>query len=198
MKDLSYRVVPVVAALPAASSTLAGVIVRLSTDNKPYWCDGTAWVDLTLLLNTDARLSTARLTADVTNNTVTLANATGLAIALAANSTYAVDARVMFQTAATTTGIRLTQTVPTGATVVAQWNTPTSLTASTQANQRAIDTGAATTAIDTANANTLACAELLIITGVTAGNLQIRFASEVAASNAVIKAGSHLIAHKIL
>lgn len=198
MKDLSYRVVPVVTALPAASATLAGVIVRLSTDNKPYWCDGTAWVDLTLLLNTDVRLSTARLTADVTNNTVTLANATGLAIALAANSTYAVDARVMFQTAATTTGIRLTQTVPTGATVVAQWNTPTSLTASTQANQRAIDTGAATTAIDTANANTLACAELLIITGATAGNLQIRFASEVAASNAVIKAGSHLIAHKIL
>ena len=198
MKDLSYRVVPVVAVLPAASATLAGVIVRLSTDNKPYWCDGTAWVDLTLLLNTDARLSTARLTADVTNNTVTLANATGLAIALAANSTYAVDARVMFQTAATTTGIRLTQTVPTGTTVVAQWNTPTSLTASTQANQRSIDTGAATTAIDTANANTLACAELLIITGVTAGNLQIRFASEVAASNAVIKAGSHLIAHKIL
>jgi hypothetical protein len=90
------------------------------------------------------------------------------------------------------------QTVPTGATVVAQWNTPTSLTAGTLANQRAIDTGAATTAIDTANANTLACAELLIITGTTAGNLQIRFASEVAASNAVIKAGSHLIAHKIL
>ena len=26
---------------------LAGVIVRLSTDNKPYWCDGTAWTDLT-------------------------------------------------------------------------------------------------------------------------------------------------------
>jgi hypothetical protein len=50
----------------------------------------------------------------------------------------------------------------------------------------------------TANANTLACAVLLIITGTTAGNLQIRFASEVAASNAVIKAGSHLIAHKIL
>jgi hypothetical protein len=198
MKDLSYPVVPVVAALPAASSTLAGVIVRLSTDNKPYWCDGTTWVDLTLLLNTDTRLTTARLTADVTNNTVTLANATGLAIALAANSTYAVDARVMFQTAATTTGIRLTQTVPTGATVVAQWNTPTSLTASTQANQRAIDTGAATTAIDTANANTLARAELLIITSATAGNLQIRFASEIAASNAVIKASSHLIAHKIL
>ena len=46
MKDLSYRVAPVVTSLPAASSSLAGVTVRLSTDNKPYWCNGTTWVDL--------------------------------------------------------------------------------------------------------------------------------------------------------
>ena len=193
MKDLAYRVVPVVAALPAASAALAGVVVRLSTDNRVYWCDGTVWVDL----NADSRLSTARLAADVTNSTTTLANVTGLALALAANSTYQVDAQVMFQTAATTTGIRLTQTVPAGATVVAQWNTPTSLTAVTAANQRAADAGAATTAIDAANANTLATASLLVITGTTAGSLQIRFASEVAASNAVIKAGSSLVATKV-
>ena len=193
MKDLSYRVVPVVAALPAASATLAGVVVRLSTDNHPYWCDGTAWTDL----NTDTRISTVRLSADVTNNTTTLANVTGLALALAANSTYQIDGQVMFQTAATATGIRLSQTVPTGATVVAQWNTPTSLTASTLANQRAADAGAATTAIDTANANTLATASILVITGATAGNLQIRFASEVATSNAVVKAGSNLVAIKV-
>ena len=103
----------------------------------------------------------------------------------------------MFQTAATTTGIRLTQTTPTLATVVAQWNTPSSLTASTLANQRAIDTGAASTSIDSANANTLASASLLVITAATAGNLQIRFASEIAASNAVVKAGSNLVATKV-
>ena len=137
------------------------------------------------------------MAADVTNSTTTLANVTGLALALAANTTYQVDAQVMFQTAATTTGIRLTQTVPAGATVVAQWNTPTSLTAVTAANQRAADAGAATTAIDAANANTLATASLLVITGATAGSLQIRFASEVAASNAVIKAGSSLVATKV-
>lgn len=193
MKDLSYRVVSVVAVLPAASATLAGVVVRLSTDNHPYWCDGTAWIDLV----PEPRLSTVRLAADVTNNTTTLANVTGLALALAANSTYQIDGQVMFQTAATTTGIRLTQTVPAGATVVAQWNTPTTLTATTLANQRAADAGAATTAIDTANANTLATASILVITGATAGNLQIRFASEVASSNAVVKAGSNLVAIKV-
>ena len=48
-----------------------------------------------------------------------LANVTGLALTLDAGSTYAIDARVMFQTAATTTGIRLSQAVPAGATVVA-------------------------------------------------------------------------------
>jgi hypothetical protein len=197
VKDLAYRAAPVVSVLPAASVALAGVIARLSTDNKPYWCDGTTWVDMTLLGSTDTRLTTARLAADVTNNTTTLANVTGLAIALAANSTYAIDAQVMFQTAAITTGIRLTQTVPAGATVVAQWSTPTSLTASTLANQRAADVGAATTAIDTANANTLAMGSILVVTGATPGNLQIRFASEVAASNAVVKAGSNLVATKV-
>lgn len=197
MKDLAYRVMPVVSVLPTASVTIAGIVVRLATDNKPYWCDGTAWVDLSLVGATDARLTTARLSADVTNSTVTVADVTGLALALAANSIYAIDAKVMFQTAATTTGIRLTQTVPAGATVVAQWNTPTSLTATTLTNQRAADTGAASTAIDTANANTLAIASVLVITGATAGNLQIRFASEVAASNVVVKAGSNLVATKV-
>ena len=193
MKDLSYRVAPVVAVLPAASATLAGAVVRLSTDNHPYWCDGTTWIDLV----PEPRLSTVRLAADVTNNTTTLANVTGLALALAANSTYQVHGRIMFQTAATTTGIRLTQTVPSGATVVAQWSTPTSLTASTLANQRAADAGATTTAIDTANANTLATTSILVITAATAGNLQIRFASEVSGSNAVAKAGSNLVAIKV-
>ena len=197
MKDLAYRAAPVVSALPAASASLAGVIARLSTDNKPYWCDGTAWVDMTLLGSADSLLTTARLAADVTNNTTTLANVTGLAIALAANSTYAIDAQVMFQTDATTTGIQLTQTVPPGATVVAQWNTPISLTTSTLANQRAADSGAATTGVDVANANTLASGSILVITGETAGNLQIRFASEVANSKAVVKAGSNLVAIKV-
>lgn len=194
MRDLSFRIGPVVAGLPAASVALAGVVVRLATDNRPYWCDGTAWFDL----STDTRVTTDRLTADVSNATRTLANVTGLAIALDANSTYAIDARVMFQTAATTTGIRLSQAVPAGATVVAQWRTPTNLTAITAANQRAADAGAATTGIDTANANTLATGTLLVVTGITAGVLQIRFASEVAASNAVVKAGSNLVATKIL
>lgn len=196
MKDLAYRVTPFVDVLPAASAALAGVIVCLTTDDHPYWCDGTTWTDLTQSGGADARLSTVRISSDVTSNSTSLTNATGLALALEANSTYAIDARVMFQTAATTTGIRLSQTVPSGATVVAQWNTPTSLTSRTLANQRAANSGAATTSIDSANANTLATGSLLVITGSTAGNLQIRFASS-SSNNAVIKAGSSLVAIKV-
>lgn len=196
MKDLAYRLAPVVSALPAASPTLTGVIVCLSTDGHPYWCDGTVWTDLTLSGGSDSRLTTVRLGSDITSNSTSLANVTGLALALDANSTYAIEARVMFQTAATSTGIRLTQTVPSGATVVAQWNTPTSLTSRTLANQRAANSGAATSAIDTSNSNTLATGSLLVITGSTAGTLQIRFASSTT-SNAVVKAGSNLIATKV-
>lgn len=197
MKDLAFRVTPVVAALPAASAALAGVIVRLSIDGKPYWCDGLSWLAMTQAGGNDARVTTARATADVINSTTTLANATGLTLPLEASTTYAVEAKVMFQTAATTTGIRLTQSVPAGAVVVAQWRTPISLVGTTSANQRAADTGAASTGIDVANSNTLACGSLSIVTGATAGNLQIRFASEIAASNAVIKAGSNLVMTKI-
>ena len=47
MKDLGYRNAVAVSSLPTASAALAGVTVRLTTDNKPYWCNGSAWVDLT-------------------------------------------------------------------------------------------------------------------------------------------------------
>ena len=46
MRSLGFDQVTAVAALPTASMALAGVVVRLTTDGKPYWCNGTDWVDL--------------------------------------------------------------------------------------------------------------------------------------------------------
>jgi len=46
MLDLSARTVVAVAALPSPTPALAGVILRLDGDDKPYWCDGAAWIDL--------------------------------------------------------------------------------------------------------------------------------------------------------
>ncbi len=46
MRSLGFDQVTAVAALPTASMALAGVVLRLTTDGHPYWCNGTAWVDL--------------------------------------------------------------------------------------------------------------------------------------------------------
>ena len=48
MKDIGYRNAVAVSALPTASIALAGVTVRLTSDNKPYWCDGATWTDLSV------------------------------------------------------------------------------------------------------------------------------------------------------
>jgi len=43
MKALSPQPVVDVAALPTAAPALAGAVFRLTTDNRPYWCNGSAW-----------------------------------------------------------------------------------------------------------------------------------------------------------
>jgi len=50
-----------VSSLPAASADLAGATLRLAADNKPYWCTGTAWVDLTLTSGDDSRINSLEL-----------------------------------------------------------------------------------------------------------------------------------------
>jgi hypothetical protein len=54
MKQLAAQTVAVVSALPSASSALAGAILRLSTNNKAYWCDGSAWVALDITVSASA------------------------------------------------------------------------------------------------------------------------------------------------
>jgi len=54
MKGLSPQQVVVVAALPTATSALAGSIMRLSTNDKAYWCTGTAWVALDITVSASA------------------------------------------------------------------------------------------------------------------------------------------------
>lgn len=46
-KSLSGTLALAVTELPTPTAALAGLTVRLASDNKPYWCNGTTWVDLT-------------------------------------------------------------------------------------------------------------------------------------------------------
>lgn len=46
MKTVGYKSALAVTSLPTPTTELAGVTVLLTTDGKPYWCNGTAWVDM--------------------------------------------------------------------------------------------------------------------------------------------------------
>lgn len=47
MKSLGMKQALAVTSLPTPSASYQGVTVRLTTDNKAYWCDGSSWIDLT-------------------------------------------------------------------------------------------------------------------------------------------------------
>lgn len=46
MRDLSPRLLPEVSSLPTPGAANTGSIVRLAGDGRPYYCDGTRWIDL--------------------------------------------------------------------------------------------------------------------------------------------------------
>lgn len=46
MRSLGFDQVTAVGVLPPASTALAGVVVRLTSDGRPYWCNGSDWIDL--------------------------------------------------------------------------------------------------------------------------------------------------------
>jgi hypothetical protein len=46
VKSLSLNNIVSVSSLPAASSSLEGCIVRLTTDGEAYWCTGTKWTPM--------------------------------------------------------------------------------------------------------------------------------------------------------
>lgn len=48
MKTVGYKSALAVTSLPTPTTALAGVTVMLTTDNKPYWCDGATWTDLSV------------------------------------------------------------------------------------------------------------------------------------------------------
>lgn len=166
-------------------------------------------VDPLSLKTTDAgpgaalTLATADLTsilgADVADSTAAFVDATGLVLALLANATYLVDGLVTFQSAATTTGIALGFTLPAGATISGSYNHNT--TASAIEGSYNIASGAVkgnTSGVLTAADNVPINGRWIIKTAGTAGNAQMQFRSEVAASAVTLKAGlSVLVARRV-
>jgi hypothetical protein len=146
---------------------------------------------------TAAAAQIVSLTSTQQSTATALANVTQLVGTLAANATYEVDCFVTFQSAATTTGLNLGFTSPTGcrpmvevvvpitSTAVASQLRTTFPNAATTTNGNVLGTGV--TAI---NSNHTARISGIIVNGGTAGNFQIQFATEVAASAVTLQIGS--------
>jgi len=131
----------------------------------------------------------SKLTADIVNSTVTPAAATGLSFAAAANTMYLVELIGTFQSAAATTGIALALDIPSGA-VSGMIVHPSSATSLTGAKQMAdAGTTGATTGGRAAATNIPIRANFVVSVGATAGQVQLLFRSEVAASAVTLKAG---------
>lgn len=141
----------------------------------------------------------AILPGDVTESAGTLADATGLLLALVANATYIVDGIVTFQSAALTTGIALAFTLPAGAAISGRY--AHNISATGIEGSYNIASGAVkgnTTAVLVANENVPITGRWLITTAATPGNAQLQFRTEVPASGVTLKAGvSALVARRI-
>lgn len=139
-----------------------------------------------------------KLSADVANSTVTLANVTGFSFTATANTTYLVEVVGTFQSAATTTGIALALDIPSGS-VTGQAIHPATATTLT-GNEQIADaaTTGATTGVRAAATNVPILGTFIVAIGATAGTVQLQFRSEVAASAVTMKAGLTAMGRRII
>lgn len=144
---------------------------------------------------------TSRLAGNATSGSTTYST-TGMALSLLGSTAYSIKAAGLYQTAATTTGIGFTLAANpaalTATTLIAWWTIfGLSATTFTHLSQTALGTALAkSTGVTAATTNYGWQMEGLILTNV-AGTLDLQFATEVAASNAIVLAGSYLEAREL-
>lgn len=132
-----------------------------------------------------------KLAVDQAISVTTLTDITGLSLPIAANADLMFEALIIWQSAATTTGIRIAINGPAGAVeVTALAEIQTSAAAFALQLHTGYQGGAATTSIDTANARRVARLSGVVRNGPNAGTLSIQVASEVAGSVVTVKRGS--------
>lgn len=136
-----------------------------------------------------------KLGADFTTGSATAVDVTGLAFTPAANKSYQFDGTLFLRTATTTVGPRPGLAWPTGATDgVARIDTPSSATARLLANGNSnAALLAAVGGLPTTTQSYPGRIEGTIIMGASpSGKVRVQLASETAATNVTIKAGSWL------
>lgn len=144
------------------------------------------------------------LTATQASTSVTLANATQLVAEVVANATYEVEASVTFQSAALSTGAAIGFAAPAGSNPRLQIEVPIASGAASSSLVATFPAAASTTSgsvigtgVAASNSNHTATIRGLLITGGTAGNFSIQFATEVAATAITLQIGSVLKMRRI-
>lgn len=147
--------------------------------------DGTGKVPAAQLPATAGPFSVVKKTsADQTNATVNLAAATGMTLALLANTDYIIEGFLKMRSSLATAGFKVALDVPVGALVTGGIvHAVSAAGAVSGAGQRAdaVNVGA-TTGVDAINADLLVYGYWLVENGANAGNAQLMFAAEVAAT----------------
>lgn len=143
---------------------------------------------------------TVVMTATQSSSSTTLAAVTQLVLPMVANGVYRIDCFVTFQSAATTTGLNLGITTPSGCTNKVEIVVP--ITSTAAASQlRTIFPNAAVaanagnvlgTGVTATGSNHTGRISGVLRNGATAGNCQIQFATEVASSTVTLQIGSEL------
>lgn len=147
----------------------------------------------------------ARMASTQASTVTTLANINQLSLAMEANGVYQVDAFVTFQSAATTNGLGLGFTAPSGATCMLEVVVPITSTAVSTQLRTIFPNASATsnsgvvlgTGVTASNSNHTARISGIIRNGATAGNFQLQFRSEVASSAITLQIGSELHITKV-
>ncbi len=139
-----------------------------------------------------------KLSADIANSTITFSSVTGLSFTATANTTYQVELIGTFQSAASTTGIAVALSIPSGS-VSGMAEHPISTTSSNINEQTAnAATSGATTGVRSAATNVPILGKWIVAVGATGGTVQLQFRSEIAASAVTMKAGLTALGHRVI
>jgi hypothetical protein len=140
------------------------------------------------------------LASDFATGSTTNVDVTGMNHAVGANEVWEVRVIGRYQTVATTTGAGISLTIPTGATVtgVADIRQAASGTDSFyQADILANDANITSASVVAANTDYPVLLRAIVIVAANAGNIQLRWRSEIASSNATLRAGTRMILQRL-
>lgn len=130
-------------------------------------------------------------------SSTTLADVPDAKLDLAANADYYLEAIVPYDTPASTTGALFTLAVPTGATIYGEVSYKTSATANEFRGFIGSNGGVVSPSVEAANTIRLARISAIIRVGATAGNVQLRAATEVGSSTLTVRAGAMMFLRQL-